>query len=296
VRWSNIDPYPFHVSQWPKSIAHDSDYDGGERLRLSWDLGRLAEKEKKQAIKQWSEKLPDMHDVRWLSLWSHVAPPLFEAACRMTNLECLQIKWSNIRDISAIENLRHLRYLYVGSSTKIESIEPLSALSKLQLLEIENFKLITDFSPLNRLKSLESLAVTGSMWTRQNVGALETFTQMTWLKSLALDTWKVETLRPLANLQALEFLGLGNRLPMPEYAWLSAMLPNTQCRWFKPYLDLAGIGFSRCTACKQDSKVMLTGKGAKLLCRLCDSKKIEQHEAAFNAVKSQALDACGIQD
>jgi len=47
MRWTNIDPYPFHVSQWPKSIAHYGDYDGTERLRLSWDLGRLSEKEKK---------------------------------------------------------------------------------------------------------------------------------------------------------------------------------------------------------------------------------------------------------
>jgi len=119
--------------------------------------------------------------------------------------------------------------------------------------------------------------------------ALETFAQMTWLRSLALDTWKVKTLRPLANLRSLEFLDFGNRLPMAECAWLSAMLPNTECRWFKPYLDLAGIGFNRCTRCKQDSKVMLTGKGAKLLCRFCDSNQIERHEAAFNAEKAKAL-------
>jgi len=41
-------------------------------------------------------------------------------------------------------------------------------------------------------------------------GALETFAQMTWLRSLALDTWKVKTLRPLANLRSLEFLDFGN--------------------------------------------------------------------------------------
>ena len=289
MRWTHIEPYPFHVSQWPKSITACSDYDGSDRLRLSWDLGRISEKEKKQAIKQWSEKLPELANVRWLSLWSHVTPPLFEAACRMPQLECLQIKWSNVREISAITNLKQLRYLHVGSSTKIESIEPLVALSSLRLLEIENFKLIADFSPLTRLTSLESLAVTGSMWARQDVGTLETFGRMTWLQSLALDTSKVRTLRPLARLQRLKFIDFGNRLPMPEYAWLSAMLPNTQCRWFKPHIDLAGIGFARCARCKQDSKVMLTGNGAKLLCRFCDHTKVERHEAAFNAAKMQAF-------
>jgi hypothetical protein len=265
------------------------DYRGDERLRLSWDLGRVSEKEKREAIKQWSEKLPDLHNVRWLSVWSHVTPPLFEAVCRMPNLECLQIKWSNVRDLSVIANLRHLQYLGFGSSTKIESIEPLAALAGLRLLEIENFKLITDFSPLIRLTSLESLAVTGSMWARQDVGALETFARMTWLESLVLDTSKVKTLRPLANLRKLTFLDFGNRLPMSEYAWLSAMLPNTTCRWFKPYLDVSGIGLGHCMKCDKDSKVMLTGKGARLLCRFCDDRQIERHEAAFYLTKSQAL-------
>jgi len=63
----------------------------------------------------------------------------------MPGIECLQIKWSNVRDISPIAKLRHLRYLKFGSSTKIASIEPLAALSDLQLLEIENFKSIATF-------------------------------------------------------------------------------------------------------------------------------------------------------
>jgi hypothetical protein len=288
VRWTNLSPYPFHVSQWPKSIVSCADYDGGERLQLSWDLGRISEKEKKEAIKQWSEVLPELHNVRWLRIWSHVTPPLFEAVCRMSHLECLQIKWSNVRDISAISNLRELRYLYFGSSTKVESIAPLAALSHLRLLEIENFKLITDFSALTHLTALEALAVTGSMWTRQDVGALEPFAQMTWLQSLALDTSRVTTLRPLANLTRLKTLDMGNRLPMPEYAWLAARLPDTQCRWFKPYLDLAGTGMGGCARCKQDSKVMLTGAGAKVLCRSCDQARLERHQNAFDAEKAKA--------
>ena len=288
MRWTHIEPYPFHVSQWPNAIASCDDYDGSERLRLSWDLGRLSEKDKKLAIKRWSARLPELRNVRWISLWSHVTPPIFEAACRMPGLECMQIKWSNVPDLSAITNLRHLRYLYIGSSTKVESIEPLAALSSLQLLELENFKLVTDFSPLTRLPSLESLAVTGSMWARQDVGSLETFAQMTWLRSLALDTSRVNTLQPLASLQKLQFLDMGNRLPMTEYAWLSAMLPTTECRWFKPYLELAGIGFSRCVKCNGDSKVMLTGKGAKVLCRVCDGERVERHVAAFAAAKALA--------
>jgi len=279
---------PFHVSNWPAPIANVADYDGGERLRLSWDLGALDEKDKKRAIKDWCIKLPQLQHVRWLNLWTHVTPPVFEALCQMRNLECLQIKWSNIRQLDAIAGLKQLRYLHIGSSTKVESLQPLTGLTGLKLLEIENFKLIADFSPLLSLTGLEVLSVTGSMWTRQNVASLEPFGRMTWLRALSVDTSKAESLRPLANLKNLQGLGIGGNAPMQEYAWLAAHLPATDCRWFHPYYDLARTGYSHCPKCKNDSMVMLTGKGAKILCRLCDQAKVEAHVAAYQAARESA--------
>lgn len=280
---------PFHVSNWPRSIVHPSDYDGGERLQLSWDLGAVSDSEKKQLIRQWSATLPELQQLRWLSLWSHVTPPLFEAACQVEGLTCLQIKWSNIKRLDAIARLGKLQYLRIGSSTKVESIEALASLASLKWLEMENFKLISDFSPIARITGLESLAITGSMWSRQTVDSLEPLARMTWLKSLAVDTTNVESLRPLANLKKLEYLGVGGRLPMAEYAWLSARLPHTECQWFRPFLDLAGSGYGRCAKCAQDSMVMLTGRGARTICRFCDAAKVAKHEAAFNDIRAMAL-------
>lgn len=281
--------HPFHVSHWPRSIIHPSDYDGSERMQLSWDLGAVSDSEKKQLIRQWSAILPQLPQLRWLSIWSHVTPPLFEAACQVEGLECLQIKWSNIRHLDAISGLGKLKYLQIGSSTKIESIEPLASLASLKRLEIENFKLISDFSPIAQLTGLESLAITGSMWSRQMVGSLEPLASMTWLKSLAVDTTHIESLRPLAKLKTLAYLGVGGRLPMAEYAWLSAKLPNTECQWFQPFLDLAGSGYGRCGKCAQDSMVMLTGRGARTICRHCEAAKVAKHEAAFNDIRAMAL-------
>lgn len=281
--------HPFHTSHWPRSIVDPSDYDGNDKLRLSFDLGAVDEAQKKRVIAQWCKVLPTLSALRWLSLWSHVTPPQFEAACRLPALECLQVKWSNVRRLDSIEALQSLRYLHIGSSTKIESIAPLAALQKLRLLEIENFKLIADFSPLLQLTGLESLVVTGSLWTRQDVGSLDAFARMTWLKHLAIDTTRVTSLRPLAALTGLETLDLGGRLPMAEYAWLSAKLPGTDCRWFRPWLDLAGSGIGRCATCGNDSKVMLTGKGAPVLCSGCDQAKLAKHAAAFEAERSRAM-------
>ena len=284
------DTNPFHTSNWPRAIADPADYDGGERLTLGWDLGATdSESDKKRLIKAWCQLLPELGHVRRLVLWSHVTPPLFEAACRMHDLDCLVIKWSSIRDLSPIAGLRQLRFLYIGSSTKVTSIEALASLGNLRQLHMENFKLITDFSPLTRLTRLESLTISGSMWSRQTVASLEPLATMTWLHALAVDTSHVDSLRPLANLTGLAALDVGGRLPMEEYAWLAARLPATECRWFQPWLELAHSGIGLCRKCGRESMVMLTGRGKGTLCRHCDQAKVDRHAAAFAAARSRAL-------
>ncbi len=79
---------------------------------------------------------------------------------------------------------------------------------------------------------------------------------------------------------------------MEEYAWLAAKLPNTECRWFSPYYDLAGTGIGRCKKCKHEALVMLTGKGMRTLCKLCDETKVRQHEVAFRAVPCRRPPPC----
>lgn len=279
--------YPFHVSRWPRSVIHPHEYDGGEFLSLSWDLGSVVdEAEKKRVIKAWIGALPGLRNLRGLRVWSHVTQPLFDALCQLDQLEVLQLKWSNVRDLGRITALQRLRALSIGSSTRVQSIEPLADLLSLELLEIENFKLITDFSPLTRLVNLASLAVTGSMWSRQAVGSLEPFAAMTWLTSLALDTSSVSSIQALGALKGLRHLDLGGRLPYEEYARLSAQLPDTECRWFAPYLELAESGFSPCKRCGQPSMLMLTGKGKPILCRHCDAAKLDKHVRQFNLARS----------
>jgi Leucine-rich repeat (LRR) protein len=283
-----MDFYPFHLSHWPKAISYPHEYDGDERIRLNWDLGIVPDNEKKKIIKAWSGKLPELRHIRWASIWSRVTAPVFDAACRLSELECLEIKSSNLTSLEPIRQLGELRHLRIGSSTSVSSVEPLTALQGLKLLELENFKQISDFSPLLALKGLESLAITGSMWSRQELASLEPFSQMTWLSSLSIDTSSLTSLKPLARLSGLKYLGIGGRLPMEEYAWLSAKLPNTQCQWFAPYLDLADSGMGQCQVCKNQSLVMLTGRGARTVCKVCNQAKVAQHEQVFYEAKRVA--------
>lgn len=283
-----LQDYPFRFNRWPKGIAYPEDFDGGDSLMISIDLGAVEENNKKKVINEWYTFLPSLSKLKRLSLWSHVTQPLFEAACQLGDLEVLQIKWSNITKLDSICKLKKLQALSIGSSPRVESIEPLADLISLQLLEIENFKKITDFSPLTRLTNLASLSVTGSMWTRQDVGNLEPFAEMTWLKSLAVDTTHVKSIMPLARLKQLENLDLGGRLPYEEYAWLSAQLPHTECRWFAPFLELSDSGYGPCKTCGQKSMLMLTGRGKPVVCKFCDQDKVNKHAVAFESVRQKA--------
>jgi hypothetical protein len=288
-----IQANPFHASNWPRSIARPEDYAGGDDLVVSFDLGAVPEAEKKRVIKAWCARLPELQHLRRLILWSQVTPPVFEAACRIRGLESLQIKWSNLTSLEPLTALGQLRNLWIGSSTRITAIEPLATLRELRFLSIENFKLIQDFTPLEQLTSLETLWVTGSMWTRQYVGSLETFARMHWLRSLALDTKYVTSLRPLAALKGLKSLDVGGKLPLEEYAWLAGKLPQTRCRWFAPWLDVAGRGFNACERCKRDAKVLATGRGGGLMCRYCDEAKLRKRSDAFDSARRAAADEAG---
>jgi hypothetical protein len=279
---------PFHTSHWPKSIAHPDQYESGTTLSLSWDLGDISDSEKKKVIAAWVTALPLLSHITHLRVWSHVTQPLFDAICELSNLEVLQIKWSNVSRLDAIRNLSALKALSIGSSTRVESIAPLTALQSLELLEIENFKLITDFSPLVDLRSLRHLSVSGSMWSKQAVASLEPFAQMTWLSSLCVDTSNVKSLRALEPLTNLKSLGIGGRLPYEEYAWLSSKLPNTECQWFQPYLDLSESGYSPCASCGEKSMVMVTGRGKPTLCRHCDDAKLAKHVGLFEQARAAA--------
>ena len=106
----------------------------------------------------------------------------------MPNLRGLYIKWSNVTSIDPMSGLEDLRYLHLGSSTKVRSIEVLAKLSRLKWLGLENLKLIRDVEPIGDLAGLEGLVLGGSIWT----------------------TWRLRSLEPLSRLRSLQYLSLLN--------------------------------------------------------------------------------------
>jgi len=143
-------------------------------------------KEQKLILKEWVEFLQaNPKTFKGLHFSSHVPQRLFDAACCQANLEELRFKWGNYKDLSALENLPMLKYLYIGSGAGVQDLTPICNIKSLVVLSVENFKRIEDYSPLTALENLEELTIHSAMLGRIAMSDLEFLRDMPNLRSFA---------------------------------------------------------------------------------------------------------------
>ena len=172
--------------QVPEEITYFDDYNLVETLVLEITQLDVGSYRQGKIVDEWCAQLPYLDEVKCIWFVSRVNQKMFDAACRVPNLEELFVKWSGIKNIEALRIPKKLRHLHLGSSSQVESIEVLGELNSLITLELEQLNRITDFSILSKLTGLEGLGMDGSIWTAQ----------------------KIDTLKPLANLNNLKYLTL----------------------------------------------------------------------------------------
>lgn len=109
------------------------------------------------------------------------------------------------RALDSLTSVGGLRYFHLGSSTSLESIDPLATCDNLKSLGLENIKRISDLDPIGDLRGLEELAVEGSTWTTQYVETLRLIGRLLELRYLSLINLRAGdgTLRPLYTLRKL---------------------------------------------------------------------------------------------
>jgi hypothetical protein len=154
--------------------------------------------------------------VRLLWLSSKVPQALFEAACRVPNLEGLYVKWSGISDLAPLASARKMRWFHLGQTAQLGSIEPLATMSQLRWLGLELLSRVNELDPVGSLVDLEGLALEGSIGT----------------------TWRVRTLRPLGHLEGLRYLSIANlrtvdRTLSPLFS-LSKLVSFRHASWWGP--------------------------------------------------------------
>ena len=172
------------------------DYNGQDKLCISCtqlDHLGLSVREKKYILSEWIEFLQtNTKKFKALHFNSSVPQALFDAACCQEDLEELRFKWGTYTDLSALKNLKKLKFLYIGSGASVNDISILGNLKSLIVLNIENFKRIEDYSPLMTLNQLEQLVISGPILGTTPVKDLEFLREMKSLASVWLPNTKIK--------------------------------------------------------------------------------------------------------
>jgi hypothetical protein len=190
----------------PESIRDPEDYSGLPLANVVCTQTNLPPREQAGLIDRWCDFLPTILGLEFLWFNSKVPQKLFDAACMVPRLQGLYIKWSNIKSIDKIIKATNLRFLHLGSSPQLTSIEQLRGLKSLIWLELENIKRVSDLTVVGELQQLQGLAIEGSMWTTLVVDSLAPLARLNCLRYLAIPNLKArdKTLCPLFSLSSLE--------------------------------------------------------------------------------------------
>ena len=153
----------------------------------------------------------------------------------LRNLEFLYIDETRAKDLSPLAECRSLRHLTIKGATQADSIEWIRDLPPLDSLLIENFKKITDISPIGSLTGARAIGVEGSMWTRQKVDSFAPLSAIDGLEALFITNCKPakDGLSPLHGLRNLRFLEAPGFYPEDEFLALERALPQLECSWFE---------------------------------------------------------------
>jgi Leucine-rich repeat (LRR) protein len=232
------------------------------------------------------ERLPSFTQLT--ALWCFdIGAAALDAICACRSLTALYVENIKTADLSALSRLTHLNVLGLERCSKVTSLTDLEQLGSLQQLGITHFKNVRNLEPLARLSQLRALAVGGSMWTAMDVASFQPLRELQDLEYLHLTNIKSRdgSLEPLARLPRLRKLEIANFYSVSEFARLARRLPLTECQWFKPYVEVGAIP---CKKCGASSMVMPSGKGATMICRQCDSRRLEKHIREWDAATAQA--------
>ena len=203
-----------------KSVIEVSEYKGEDRLIInctqlgdSFTPQYKTQNEKKRVVLEWCEFL-EQNPTAFIELRFGTRMPqeLFDAVCNQKQLKRLEIKWGAYRDISAIENLKNLELLHIGSGASVESIKPLSKLENIIALSVENFQKITNYDDFSELTTLESLSIVGDGMGPQyiKIDNIEFVSKLQQLRFFRLLTERLQSkdYTPILALKNVEHLSL----------------------------------------------------------------------------------------
>ena len=156
----------------------------------------------------WCDSLSSCQVLTTLRLKSCFGPELLPS-CLPVSLKHIDLRGSNVEDVSSIASCIHLKELLIGNAGLdariiLQDISPLTACVRLQRLALFDCNRLEDLSPITSLRELRRLAVTGSRATNMTaIGGLPHLRDLDLSRSFHLTD-----LSELVNLPALRHLDL----------------------------------------------------------------------------------------
>lgn len=162
------------------------------------------------------------------------APSQLAALDELPKLTALRISHARPKTLEMLEGQTALRELVLEYVSGVDDLRPIGNLPALTSLHMENLRRVSDFSPLGASKSLRYLSIFGTLDWSQPVESFDFLGAIKSLEFLKLGFGvrvpnKSPLFASLLELNKLSQLEIGmGTLPLEEFAWLEAMLPQVE--------------------------------------------------------------------
>jgi hypothetical protein len=216
-----------------------------------------------------------------------------EAIATIPAITCVSLAMPRITSLAPLSKLSGLESLELDDPPTIAGIE---GLISLKCLVLRHFRRITNLAPLSCLSNLRAVSMsTIPSWDASRrcleIDSLEPLRKLINLESLRLMGIKPldRRLDPLHDLTNLKYLHISHefQFQLEDYAALARALPETSGHCLLPYYTIPQLSL-RCKRCDGEI-VFLTGprpRTRRQLCPVCDERKLQRHERQWNdAVK-----------
>jgi len=205
-------------------------------VTLAMDFLGATPKYRKQLEADWITTLPQLDNVRSLSVRHRVTQEYFEAICKMKNLEKIVFWTSTAESLASIAKLQKLTRLTLSSFSRLSDISPLLRLKKLTHLSIDNSFKIENYDIIGEMKELIGLSLSGDFTSPKNLRlkTLQPFITLKELKHLNLSFCSVidQSYEAVLQMPNIERLDTTANMPKALREKIKAEHPNLKAGFF----------------------------------------------------------------
>ncbi|MFZ7757077.1 leucine-rich repeat domain-containing protein [Bacillus thuringiensis] len=254
----------------------------GDQPKIMKDLASIAGDLEEVAIEGKTKNIERLASLKVKKLWVFkVNQKQFDHILTYVCPDILYVYKMRVEDLSSLQKLSNLQQLYMCWNTKAKTLWDIDYNKKLKSLLIDDFSKLEDLSALSKCTQLNTFYMGGGINTAMKVQTLKPLAELQQLQKLTLMNLKVkdDSLEPLMQLKNLKELSLSNQFKVEEYAKLSVALPYTVCESFKPYVYMNDA--------IDGKNIMVTGRRRPVLNSKTDTVKMQKYEEQFKKLQEE---------